>query len=75
MINLTQDFGGIPVVWVRFNPDSYSDVSSKTIITKVTGKLPLLIQQLKLISQHKPKTLCSVVCMFYDGFDKNDIPI
>ena len=23
MINITQDFGGIPVVWIRFNPDRY----------------------------------------------------
>lgn len=75
MINLTQDFGGIPVVWIRFNPDSYKDNLGKTVTTKIPGKIQTLISIMKSVQLHKPKVLCSAIYLFYNGFDQRNIKI
>lgn len=78
MINITQDFGGIPVIWLRFNPDRYVDNQGKKHHNNINGRIPMLIKTLKSVEIHKPKSLCSAyqsVYLFYDGFDIKNINI
>ncbi len=75
MVNLTQDYGGIPVVWLRFNPNSYKDNFGKKYRANITRRIPLVIDCLKKIEIHKPKILCSTLYLFYDGFCDKKIEI
>jgi hypothetical protein len=75
MINLTQDYGGIPVVWIRFNPDSYVDKLGKKFVSNYNNRIPVLVKMLNSIKLHRPKTLSSAVYLYYDDFDEKEIKI
>lgn len=75
MINITQDFGGIPVIWVRFNPDSYVDNKGVKHRKNLSGRMPNLIKTLHRLELHIPDILFSVLYLYYDGFDKNNIEV
>ncbi len=76
MIQLHNDFGGIPLIFIRYNPDSYKDASGKRIDggTKNIGRefyLTYLIKRIKLqikIDSYDILPL-SVYHLYYDGFD------
>jgi hypothetical protein len=68
MINLSQSFGGLPVYFIRWNPDEYD-----------TGDEPVVERQQKLVDvltdirdgkgRGVPEALCSVFYMYYDGWE------
>lgn len=78
MINVTQSFGGMPVLWIRYNPDAYHKDGN---LIKVTTRQreTHLIQWLKWSRSYQPKHLGSVVYLFYDGcntiMSKEDIQV
>jgi hypothetical protein len=72
MIQLHQDFGGIPLIFIRYNPDNYKD----NIGTLVKGyqhnkdREKLLIELIiKLLDKQDRVDPLSVIYLFYDGFD------
>ena len=68
MINLFQDFGGLPVIFVRFNPDGYTDNNSKRHqYTK--SRETRLLKTLNSVLLHQPKELLSVIYLYYNGDD------
>jgi hypothetical protein len=68
MINLFQDFGGLPVIFVRFNPDGYTDNKNKRIqYNKAREKR--LLTTLNSLLIHIPKDLLSVIYLYYNGDD------
>ena len=75
MVNVTQDFGGIPVIWIRFNPDNYIDYNKEKHRPNINNRMEILIDILKKCEKLKPKTLCSIVYLYYDNFDKKEINI
>ncbi len=75
MINITQDYGGIPVTFIRFNPDSYIDKNNKKQNSKIEDRLGVLSEIIDKIKNIIPKELCSVIYLYYDGFDKKEINI
>jgi hypothetical protein len=75
MINISQDFGGIPVVWVRFNPDSYVDSKGNKHRSSLNDRIEILITTLKKCEEYKCVDLCSIVYLYYDQFDKYNICI
>ena len=68
MINLFQDFGGLPVVFVRFNPDGYTDNNGKRHqYTK--SRETRLLKTLTSLILHQPKEFLSVIYLYYNGDD------
>jgi len=72
MINIYQDFGGIPIIFVRYNPDQYKNNHGK-IIKSNSNRHKILLEFLNGL---KNKTIwslpLSVIYFFYDGFDVNE---
>jgi hypothetical protein len=68
MLNITQSFGGIPVFWIRYNPDDFKTLNEKrkSTITQ-NAKEQHLIDWLKWSFQREMKNLGEVVYLFYDG--------
>ena len=70
MVNISQSYGGMPVYFLRWNPDNY---------TSVDGKLPdPVVKRHKIVADYirdirdnvveLPKALLSVFYMYYDGW-------
>ena len=73
MINLFQDFGGLPTIFVRFNPDGYTDNNGKRHQYSKSRETRLL-KTLNSLWLHQPKDLLSVIYLYYNGDDgKNKI--
>jgi hypothetical protein len=68
MIQIHQDYGGLDVCFIRYNPDNYKNNNNKTIKNNNNRHKQLLstINSLKL---HKPRYNLSVVYLYYDGYD------
>lgn len=72
MIQLYQDFGGIPVIFIRYNPDNYKN-STGELIKSTTNRKNKIIRLLDEFKNYNEwKTPLSVVYLFYDGYD--DVP-
>jgi hypothetical protein len=67
MFNITQSFGGIPVFWIRYNPDDFKvkNAKRKSTITQ-NAREQHLINWLKWSFQREMKNLGEVVYLFYD---------
>jgi hypothetical protein len=68
MINITQSYGGIPVYFIRWNPDNYKSNNKNENIKK---RYILLEGVLRNILDNKlelPKALCSALYLYYDGW-------
>ncbi|MDD4930604.1 MAG: hypothetical protein PHG66_00420 [Candidatus Colwellbacteria bacterium] len=67
MINIHQGFGGLKVMFVRFNPDGYTDHNLKKIKAGITShRINRLISTVKGCIQHVPNDIISVIRLFYD---------
>jgi hypothetical protein len=71
MINISQNFGGKPVYFIRFNPDDYKTGNGKDMVDiKNRYKyITSLIKDFIIGSQENiPKTLLSVCYLYFDGW-------
>jgi hypothetical protein len=69
MVNLTQTFGGVPIFWIRYNPDSFKFGKKKTDITD-SKRQSHLLKWLKWALDKKPQeNLAEVMYLFYDKCD------
>lgn len=67
MIMIYQDFGGKPVIFIRFNPDSYQS-SVKSV--NYNGRERILLDLLNSFRNVREIKYPLLVCyLFYDGFD------
>ena len=67
MIQLHQDFGGIPVILVRFNPDKYK--CQGQVIKSYIGRENILLNLLNGLKNRKEWTIpLSIYYLFYDGY-------
>lgn len=69
MINIQQGFGGVPVIFIRFNPDPYVD--SKGVLNKsYRGREKKLLQVLKDICNYEIiEEMLSIIYLYYDGYE------
>jgi hypothetical protein len=73
MVQLHQDFGGTPVVFIRYNPDNYKDHLGKLDRGKnqnITREKSLVGLVKRLLDKSEMPPL-SVYYMYYDGYDGN----
>lgn len=77
MINVCQDLGGgMPVTFIRYNPDDYKAANGKWIRRK--NKAPRhkkLMDVVKSCMQHMPDHLLGVIYLYYNGHDDNKLDI
>ena len=78
MINIGQSFGGVPVYFIRFNPDDYIPFNNKNP-EDIKTRYKLLETMLKNIKDNKykklPKALVSAIYLYFDdwnGFNKEE---
>jgi hypothetical protein len=76
MFNLGQAFGGIPVYFIRWNPDDYCDENNRKKSELLSKRYKLLGNLITDIKENKhtkiPKALVSVIYMYYDGWSSLD---
>ena len=71
MVNIGQSFGGIPVYFIRWNPDDYSPESDRKNPEELSKRHKLvgdLIRDIKINKHSLPKGLVSVLYMYYDDW-------
>ena len=80
MMQLHQDYGGIPVIFVRFNPDNYkirNEQGNKVIIKPSKKRLFDLLDLLKRLKNLSEKETIfsplSVCYLFYDNYETPEI--
>lgn len=66
MVDIFNSYGGLPVVFIRWNPDSYC-VAGKPRKTLLRSRLDLLLSELECQMATHPKHLLEVHRMFYDA--------
>lgn len=70
MFNITQSLGGFPVIWIRYNPNTYMMKNVKMNTTdEVRHKT--LIQYLTKFTKEPPNTLSEVIYLYYNDYTKN----
>ena len=72
MVNIGQSFGGVPVYFIRFNPDDYLHFSNKNP-ENIKARYKLLETLLKNIKGNKyknlPKALVSTIYLYFDDWN------
>jgi hypothetical protein len=70
MINIGQSFGGMPVYFIRWNPDTYvpGDIRNSEVVSKRHKLVSDYIQSIENGDIPLPNALVSVLYMYYDGW-------
>ena len=71
MVNIGQSFGGMPVYFIRFNPDDYIASNSRKIPEDIKKRYKLLGDLLGDIAENRavlPTALVSALYMYYDDW-------
>jgi len=72
MIQLHQDFGGVPLVFIRYNPDNFRDHLGTLVRGKQINKdrEKILVDLImRLLNKKDELPPLSVIHLFYDGYD------
>jgi hypothetical protein len=72
MVNIGQSFGGVPVYFIRWNPDDYAPENDKKTPEKLSNRYRLLGDLICDIKNEKhilPKALVSAIYIYYDGWN------
>ena len=72
MINISQTFGGLPVYFIRFNPDKYISSKIDKSIEDIKIRYNLLFDLLNSIKNNNielPSALLSCIYLYYDNWD------
>jgi hypothetical protein len=71
MKNISQCFDGIPVYFIRWNPDNYKSVNTIETVGKRHKRVGDLIENIINSKYELPIALCSVLYMYYDNWDNS----
>ncbi len=70
MVNVTQTFGGTPVLWIRYNPDAFKGKHAmKKRGVSEAKRHKSLLKWLKWAFERDMQNLAEVVYLCYDGCD------
>ena len=74
MIMLFQDFGGAPVLFIRYNPDAYKAADGKRVTGGNAACEAKLLEVLRNLRNHTEWAIpMSIIYMFYDGYTAADL--
>ena len=70
MINISQAYGGMPVYFIRWNPDNYTSVGGKPPepVSKRHSTVARFLREICDNDVQLPRALLSVFYMYYDGW-------
>jgi hypothetical protein len=72
MVNIGQSFGGLPVYFIRFNPDDYFPENVKKLPEPINKRYKLVGDLIDSILKRKTKlpkgNLVSALYLYYDDF-------
>ena len=71
MVNIAQSFGGMPVYFIRFNPDDYLPDNDKLKPEDIKKRYKLLGDLINSMIKHKielPKSFVSSLYLYFDGW-------
>ena len=72
MVNIGQTFGGLPVYFIRWNPDDYSPENERKMPEDLAKRYKLVGDLIRDIKKNKiilPTALISAIYMYYNGWD------
>lgn len=69
MVNISQSYGGIPVYFIRWNPDHYTCGSSLDPIVKRHKRVADYIIEIRDCTYNLPHAMLAVTYMYYDNWD------
>jgi hypothetical protein len=72
MVNIGQSFGGLPVYFIRWNPDDYSPENDRKKPEEIAKRYKLvgdLVRDIKNNKHTLPQALVSAIYMYYDGWE------
>jgi hypothetical protein len=72
MVNISQSFGGVPVYFIRWNPDDYSPLNPRKLPEAVEKRHKLVSDYIQDIQRNLidlPKAFLSVIYLYFDGWD------
>jgi hypothetical protein len=69
MINIGQSMGGVPVYFIRFNPDDYNSVAPPVSLSNRYELCGDLIQNIMDQSVSVPYALVSCIYLYFDGWN------
>ena len=72
MVNIGQGYGGLPVYFIRWNPDDYSPEKDKKLPETLAKRHTLVGDLIRDMCNSKvalPVTLISAIYLYYDGWD------
>jgi hypothetical protein len=74
MINIVQDVGGgLPVTFIRYNPDRYTDnVEKKIDARNKSARHRILTEVIDSVIFYKPENQFEVIYLFYDVHGSNN---
>ena len=67
MVNISQSYGGMPVYFIRWNPDHY-DSTKPDAVAKRHKRVADMIDEIRNRVAELPKALLSVTYMYYNGW-------
>jgi hypothetical protein len=73
MINITNTFGGLPVYFIRWNPDSYKTEGKVETLKQRYQKVENVLLGIMKEEYELPNSLLSVCYMYYDGWNGREI--
>jgi hypothetical protein len=71
MVNISQGYGGVPVYFIRWNPDPYApsvDTKKQEPIERRHKMLYNFLREIQRNAVPLPRSVLSVFYMFYDGW-------
>jgi hypothetical protein len=72
MVEVSQIFHGAPVVWIRYNPDSFKDKSGKPVKVSTQKRQEALVQWIKKCIRMTWSNGIHMKYLYYDGYDSTD---
>ena len=70
MINITQTYGGVPIFWIRYNPDAFRLPNALKGTISENKREGHLLEWIRWSMHHSPKNLAEVLHLFYDGCEE-----
>jgi hypothetical protein len=70
MISIFNSYGGTPVIFIRYNPDSYKDIKGEKDKIDNIKREEILLKWIEKARDNIPKSLCNIIYLFYDGYNK-----
>lgn len=75
MLSIYQALDGPSTVFIRYNPDAFTDHRGIRLQLPQTERELILVQQVRKYLDHSPASPLTVLYLFYDGFDQDNLEL